>query len=111
MCSIPKYYYLRYVKSIFLCIKFEEDFSILLNNVYFQIIKRNFFYKIILTKTRSAVTLKFRDSGVQPERLSQIKLQADLIQSVKYFVSARFLSSVLDNGIFYHAVVFPFLCP
>lgn len=89
----------------------EEDFSILLNNVNFQIIKRNFFYKIILMEACPAVAFKLGDSGVQPEGFSQVELQADLIQCVEYFVGTCFLASVFDDGIFYHSVVFPFFGP
>lgn len=91
--------------------KKEKDVLILLNYVYFQIVKRYFFYKIILMKTGSAVALKFGYGSVQPERFSQIKLQADLLEGVEYLMGARFLAVILDHGILYHSVVFPFLGP
>lgn len=91
--------------------KKEKDVLILLNNVNFQIVKGNFFYKTILIKPGSAVAFKLRDGSVQPDGFSQIKLQTDLIQCVEYFVGARLLSSVFNDGILYHTVIFPFLCP
>lgn len=87
------------------------EVSIFLDHVNFQKIEINFFYKIILMKTRLAVPFKLGDGAFQPDRLSQIELQADFFQRVKYLVGACFLSPVLDHGIFYHAVVLKFLCP
>lgn len=85
--------------------------SVLLNHVNFQIVKRYFFYKVILMKPGPAVAFKFGYGSVQPERLSQIKLQADLLQSVEDLMGARLLAAVFDHGILYHSVVFPFLGP
>ncbi len=89
----------------------SENASILLDDMNFQIIKRNFFYKIILTKARPAVTLELGDGCFQPDGLSQIKLQADCVQSVEYLVRARLFAPILYDGILYHTIVFPFLCP
>lgn len=85
--------------------------SVLLNHMNFQKIKINFFYKIVLTKARFAVPLKFGDGGFQPDGFAQIELQADFLQRVEYFVGAGFFPPVLNDGISYHSVVFKFLCP
>lgn len=77
----------------------------------FQKIKIYFFYKIILMKARFAVPFELGDGTFQPDWLSQVELQADFFQSIKYLVSAGFLSAVLDHGIFYHPVILKFLCP
>lgn len=87
------------------------EVSILLDHMNFQKIKLNFFYKIVLIKTRLAVPLKFRDGTFQPDRFPQIELQTDFLQRIKYFVGAGFLPPILDHGIFYHSVILKFLCP
>lgn len=103
---------------IFLCFgniaeakKKTGETSVLLDHMNLQKIKINFFYEIILIETRLAVPLKFGDGAFQPERFPQIELQADLIQRIKYLVSACFLARVLNHGIFYHPVILKFFCP
>ena len=44
-----------------------------------QIIKINWFYKIILIKSYFRMLLKFCDIGIQPDRFTQIKGMADII--------------------------------
>lgn len=89
----------------------DRGTSVLLDHMNLQKIKINFFYKIILIKTRLAVPLKFGDSAFQPDRFSQIELQADFVQRVKYLVGARFRPPILDHGIFYHPVILKLFCP
>lgn len=88
-----------------------EEILIFLDHMNFQKIEINFFYKIILVKAGFAVPFKFGDGGFQPDGLSQIELQADFLQGVKYLMGAGLLPSVLNNGILYHPIIFKFLCP
>lgn len=112
-------------KSIILCIFCEPGFrtaglavrisrpgvSVLLDHMNFQKIEINLFYEMILTETGFAVPLKFGDGRLQPDRFSQVELQADFFQGVEYLVGARLLPPVLNYGISYHSVVFKLLCP
>ena len=56
------------------------DRGIILYHLYFQIIKINRIYKIILIKSSLGMPFKLCDRGVQPERFAQIKFITDLVQ-------------------------------
>lgn len=53
--------------------------------MHFQKIKRNLFDKIILGKAGFAVSLKFADIGIQPDRLGQIKTETGFGHRMKNF--------------------------
>lgn len=91
----------------------RTDMSILifLDNLNFQIIKVNIFYKIILGETCPAVPPEVRHRLVKPERLSQIKFIAYLLQGAEYLMSAGILTAVSDTGIPQHMIILKNSCP
>ena len=72
--------------------------SVLLNHMNFQIVKINGLNKIILCEPCFVVPFKFRDGGIQPNGLSQIKLIANVVQSLKNLMGAGILTVIADNG-------------
>ena len=71
--------------------------SVFLQHLNFQIIKINGVDEVVLGKAGLAVTLKFRNIGVQPDGFAQIKLPAEFINPSKNFVRAGICGGVLIN--------------
>lgn len=72
---------------------------ILLDHLYFQIIKRDAFRKVVLGKAGFAVQLKIADGGIQPDGMSQIEFRAYFINGMEYLVSAGITAGILHNHI------------
>ena len=89
----------------------STDFLIFFDYVDFQIVKIDVFHKAVLCETGFVVLLKFFYGRIQPDRLSQIKLIADLVQRMKDLVGTGVRTVVLNDGITQHMVIFKNLCP
>lgn len=74
-------------------------------------VKVNTVDEIVLSKPRLAVTLKFRNGLVQPDRFAQVEPQADFIQRAENLMCARVVTPILNTDIPQHAVVLKNLCP
>ena len=85
--------------------------SSLIQYLNLQIIKINLFNKAVLRKPRLIIPLKLPDILIQPNRLFQIKLQTDLLQSVKYPMSTGICRRKRDHRVFNHTAVLPDLSP
>lgn len=85
--------------------------SVLLYDLNFQVIKIDLFDKAVLTETGSGMPLKIMDSGIQPDRLFQIKLNAGLIQRPEDLMGPGILPVVTDNGIPDQMIVPPYFSP
>ena len=62
---------------------------------------------VVLGKASLAVTLKFRNIGVQPDGFAQIKLPAEFINPSKNFVRAGICGGVLINIVLLHVIGLP----
>ena len=85
--------------------------SSLIQYLNLQIIKINLFNKAVLRKPRLIIPLKLPDILIQPNRLFQIKLQTDLLQSVKYPMSTGICRRKRDHRVFNHTAVLPDFSP
>ena len=54
-----------------------------------------------------AQLLKIPYRSIQPDRISQIQLITDLLQTVKNLVRPSLLAVITDHGILQHMVIFP----
>lgn len=80
--------------------------SVFLYDVKFQKIKINLLDKAVLPEACSGMTLKFSDIGVQPDRLSQIKGTADIVQCPENLMRAGIRAVVAGRDIFEQMIVF-----
>ncbi len=67
--------------------------------------------KIILRKSCFIVAFEVLNGRIEPDRFGKVEFKAYFIQSAKYFMSARIVAAVLDDGVLYHMVVSKFFCP
>ena len=84
---------------------------IFFDDLNFQVVEFDAFYKVILCKTGFAVALKVCYGFIQPERPAQVKLHTYLVQSPKNLVGPGIRAVVSDTGILQHTVVFESSCP
>lgn len=89
----------------------KEDISVLFNNEYFQIIKRNVFYKAVCQEACLAVPFKIGDIGIKPYWFAEIKLVTDFLDCMENLVCACFGTVITNHGISKHMVVFKGSCP
>ena len=68
--------------------------TVLFYNLDFQIIKINLFNEVILIKSGFVMFLEILDSGIQPDRISQIHFITDGFQPPEYFVGSGILGIV-----------------
>ena len=74
--------------------------SVFFNYMNFQIIKGHVFDKAILVEPGFGMPFEFGDILVQPDRVAQVKLAADILQPLKYFPgSVKLLIAVADYRI------------
>lgn len=77
------------------------------NDLNFQKIKINVFYKIILGKPGFGMLLKLMDSSIQPHGFSKIELEADVIKRLKdHSGSGKAVVRDADNGVFHDPGIF-----
>lgn len=75
--------------------KKEAEYSVsFFYNLDFQIIKINLFNEVILIKSGFVMFLEILDSGIQPDRISQIHFITDGFQPPEYFVGSGILGIV-----------------
>ena len=89
----------------------EKSILIFFNYLNFQIIKVNALYKVILCETGLVMAFEFSDGLVQPDRLAQIELIADVLQGTKNFVGAGIIAAVCNAGILQHMRILESSCP
>ena len=78
---------------------------IFFDHFYFKIIEIDLFHEIILAETRFAVAFEIVDRGVQPERFSQIELDADFIQRAENLVGPCISRGIADDGVLQQAII------
>ncbi len=76
-----------------------EEVSVLLDHMYFQIVKIDRLYKVVRSKTRFVVLFEILDICVEPDRFPEIKLVTHRLECIKYLVCARLGTLVTDDGI------------
>ncbi len=79
--------------------------------VNFQIVKINGFNEIILTEAGLRMAFEFVDGGIQPDRLSKIKLITDLVYCGKDLVGAGVCCIIADHGIPQQMVISEYFSP
>ncbi len=78
------------------------------NYLQFQKIKRDSFDKAILGKPGFGNSLEFRNIGIQPDGLTQIKFVTDVVQSLKdHGSTGQAVIGDTDDGILKQMIVFP----
>lgn len=87
------------------------SFLIFLNDMNLQIVKINALHKIILRKPGLFMALELRHIEFEPDRFSQIKFIAYLLQRRKYFVCSGIRGVILYDGIPKHMVIFKNFSP
>lgn len=85
--------------------------SLFLQDLYFQKIKVNAFYEIVLIKTSLLMTLKVLNVGIQPYGLAQIPGIAKILQGAEDLVGSGILHVLTYRHIFYHMVILHELSP
>ncbi len=85
--------------------------SVFLDDLKFEIIKRDLLYKAVLSETGFGVPLKFADITVEPNWFSKIKTEADLVKCLKNLMGPRFFTIINNNGIAQHMIFFPNFSP
>jgi len=77
------------------------------NDLNFQKIKINVFYKIILGKPGFGMPLKLMDRSIQPHGFSKIELEADVIKRLKdHSGSGKTVVRDADDGVFHDPGIF-----
>jgi len=77
------------------------------NDLNFQKIKINVFYKIILGKPGFGMLLKLMDRSIQPHGFSKIELEADVIKRLKdHSSSGKAVVRDADDGVFHDPGIF-----
>ena len=85
--------------------------SLLIQYLNLQIIKINLLNKAVLRETSLIIPLELPYILIQPDGLFQIKLQTDLLQSVKYPMGPGVCRRKRYHRVFYHTVVLPDFSP
>lgn len=78
---------------------YQEDLSVLLYHMYFQVIKINCFYKTVRSKAGFVMPLEISNIGIEPDWFSEIKLAAYSLNCIKHLVRARLEPVVADDSV------------
>lgn len=71
-----------------------------------QIVKINFFHKIVLAESGPGMPLELSDVGIKPDGLTKIESIADFLQCAKHFVGAGVFCITANSMIFQKPVFF-----
>ena len=77
-----------------------------------EIIEIDRFNKAVLSKAGAVMKLEVSDIGIKPDRLSEIKFMADLLDGLKDHSGAGHrIVGVFSNHIFYQMIILPYFSP
>lgn len=84
---------------------------VFLYNLYLKIIEGNLLNKIITVESGFAETFKIGNIFIQPDRLTEVKLIAGLLQRPENFMGAGGGAVIGNTGVLQHMIVFKKPCP